>query len=401
MGKRLIYLNTNDGSGILAFGGTNAYFHKQDAPFSAIQQFIDGNKGEFIFTLLSYDLKNQLEDLTSSNENSTDFPLAILWVPEVVVKIVNKEVKYAKGQETSETNQTISDFLAKQTHRSKKQTPIQLTARTSKESYLKNVASLLNEIQYGNIYEVNYCQEFYAREVELIDPVSTYFELNDITQAPFSVYVEFDDFHVFCGSPERYIKKKGDILLSQPIKGTIKRGANYLEDEELIERLKNDPKEIAENVMIVDLVRNDLSRVAKKNSVEVTELCGIYSFKTVHQMISTIQCTVESEVNWSEIIRATFPMGSMTGAPKISAMKIIDEHEDFSRGLYSGSIGYIEPNGNFDMNVVIRAVIHNAKTNYLSCAVGGAITIQSNPLNEYEECFTKVRPILTCLNGES
>ena len=186
----------------------------------------------------------------------------------------------------------------------------------------------------------------------------------------------------------------------QPIKGTIKKGKNKEEDLELVKQLKNDPKEIAENVMIVDLVRNDLSRVAAKNSVEVSELCGIYSFKTVHQMISTIQCSLKDETNWSDIIRATFPMGSMTGAPKISAMNLIDTHEDFSRGIYSGSIGYIDPKGDFDMNVVIRSVYYNSKTNYMSCGVGGAITIQSIPEKEYEECFTKVSSILNCLNGK-
>jgi para-aminobenzoate synthetase component 1 len=196
------------------------------------------------------------------------------------------------------------------------------------------------------------------------------------------------------------MKKTGTRLLSQPIKGTAPRGENAPLDEALKEQLKNDPKERSENIMIVDLVRNDLSRIAKKGSVEVTELCGIHTFETVHQMISTIECEVDEQVQFSAILNASFPMGSMTGAPKVEAMKIIDETEDFKRGLYSGSIGYISPSGDFDFNVVIRSLIYNREKKYLSCAVGGAITILSDPEKEFEECQTKIEKILTGMYAE-
>ena len=207
-----------------------------------------------------------------------------------------------------------------------------------------------------------------------------------------------DDLSIFGGSPERFLKKVGTKLISEPIKGTAKRGLSKIEDDELIKSLVSDPKERAENIMIVDLVRNDLSKIATKNSVQVEELCQIYSFETVHQMISRISCDIKESTSFTEIINATFPMGSMTGVPKIRAMELIEEHESFKRGVYSGSIGYIKPNGDFDFNVVIRSLVYNQKNNYLSCAVGGAITIHSDPEKEYEECLIKVKRILDGMN---
>jgi para-aminobenzoate synthetase component 1 len=204
---------------------------------------------------------------------------------------------------------------------------------------------------------------------------------------------------VLCYSPERYIRKTVTKLISQPIKGTAPRDADAVKDAALAEWLKNDPKERSENVMIVDLVRNDMSCVAVKGTVRVEELCGIHSFETVHQMISTVSCEVGEDVSFTDILRATFPMGSMTGAPKYRSMQLIEEHESFQRGLFSGSIGYIDPNGDFDLNVVIRTVIHNAKNGYLSCGVGSAITIQSDPEKEYEECLVKVKKIMDGVNA--
>jgi para-aminobenzoate synthetase component 1 len=247
---------------------------------------------------------------------------------------------------------------------------------------------------------VNYCQEFYAENVEIEFPLDTYFKLNRITKAPFSTYLQTDHHVVFCGSPERYMKKSGERMLSQPIKGTAPRGINATEDEALKQQLQNDHKERAENIMIVDLVRNDLSRIAKKGTVQVSELCGIHSFETVHQLISTVECDVDKDIRFLDVLKASFPMGSMTGAPKVEAMKIIDETEDFNRGIYSGSIGYISPNGDFDFNVVIRSFIYNREKKYLSCAVGGAITILSDPEKEYEECQTKIQKILNGMYAE-
>ncbi len=393
------YLNSNDGTSLLAFGDGEQLILEAGNPFDQIQSFIDRNEGKFIFTCLSYDLKNDIEDLSSQNFDGVQFPKALLWVPMYVVEIDNSDVEFIQGEVTAEGKSFVQDFLKVQQITEHESYSIQLEPRTSKEEYLAHVAQLKEEIQLGNIYEVNYCQEFFAENVEIPEPLNAYFKLNNITKAPYSAYFNSDDFVLMCGSPELYIGRSGNKLTSSPIKGTSKRGSTSEEDELLKTQLLNDPKERSENVMIVDLVRNDLSKIATKNSVQVDELFGIYTFETVHQMISTISCQVDSATNFTDILKATFPMGSMTGAPKISAMQLIEQHEDFKRGLYSGSIGMIAPNGDFDFNVIIRSLIYNKRTQYLSCSVGGAITINSIPENEYEECNVKVKRILNAMNA--
>ena len=200
-------------------------------------------------------------------------------------------------------------------------------------------------------------------------------------------------------SPERYLKKVGEKVISQPIKGTAKRSFDIEQDAFLKKELKNSAKERSENIMIVDLVRNDLSHTATKGSVVVEELCQVYTFKQVHQMISTIISKVDATVSPVEIIKTTFPMGSMTGAPKVSAMKIIEELEVTKRGLYSGAVGYFTPTGDFDFNVVIRSILYDAKKQYLSFSVGSAITAQSIPENEYEECLLKAKAMFEVLQN--
>jgi len=194
------------------------------------------------------------------------------------------------------------------------------------------------------------------------------------------------------------MKKTGNTIISQPIKGTIKRSVNTQEDEKLKEKLFNDPKERAENVMIVDLVRNDLSRTAKKQSVKVEELYGIYSFKHVHQMISTIKSEIEPETDIVEVIKNAFPMGSMTGAPKVRAMQLIEKFERTKRGLYSGAFGYFSPENDFDFNVVIRSLLYNETKKYVSFTVGGAITSLANAKDEYNECLVKATALINVLN---
>lgn len=200
-------------------------------------------------------------------------------------------------------------------------------------------------------------------------------------------------------SPERYLKKDGETIISQPIKGTAKRSKNILEDDRLKIALSQDTKERSENIMIVDLVRNDLSKTAIKGSVKVEELTKVYTFDQVHQMISTVTSKVEETTHPVDVIKSTFPMGSMTGAPKISAMRIIEDLEASKRGLYSGSVGYFSPTGNFDFNVVIRSILYNKTKKYVSYSVGGAITAKSDPLKEYEECLLKAKAMRTVLEN--
>lgn len=399
MNKTVCYLNSNDGSSILAFGEKARLKITSEKALVALQQFLLEHPNVYLFGYLSYDLKNEMYDLSSDNEDGLEFPTLFFWEPSCVVKIANVNVEFLQGENTAANLLFVSEFLEEQNSQTNTSFGFEFKARTSKETYLTNLVHLKNYIQRGDIYEVNYCQEFYCENATITSPLQVYRKLNQLTKAPFSSYFHFDDFTLFCGSPERFIKKNENRLVSQPIKGTAARNAILALDEQARVDLMKDPKERAENIMIVDLVRNDLSKIALPKSVLVDELCGVYSFENVHQMISTISCEMNAQISFTDILRATFPMGSMTGAPKLKAMEIIEETEDFKRGLYSGSIGYITPNGDFDFNVVIRSLLYNEVNSYLSCAVGSAITIQSNPDAEYEECFTKIKRILDGLHA--
>jgi para-aminobenzoate synthetase component 1 len=276
-------------------------------------------------------------------------------------------------------------------------TEIRIQQRISKENYITKVGKMLEHIQRGDIYEANFCMEFYA-EKAVINPLEIYQKLNAISEAPFSVYFKNENQFLLSASPERYLKKVDSKVISQPIKGTSKRFSESDLDDKSKNDLESNEKERSENIMIVDLVRNDLSRTASKGSVEVEELCGIYSFQQVHQMISTITSQVENTISPVEIVRTTFPMGSMTGAPKISAMNIIENLEETKRGLYSGAVGYFTPNGDFDFNVVIRSILYNSQNQYVSYSVGSAITSLSEPEKEYEECLLKAKAMFAVLS---
>jgi para-aminobenzoate synthetase component 1 len=277
--------------------------------------------------------------------------------------------------------------------------PLNIKLRIQKDEYFNKVNNILQHIHRGDIYEANFCQEFYA-ENSIINPIETYNKLNKISKPPFATFLKMNDKYLMSATPERYLRKTGTTIVSQPIKGTAKRSENKEIDNQLKADLYKDQKEQSENIMIVDLVRNDLSKTATKGSVTVEELCKVYSFKQVHQMISTISSEVEETTHPVDIIKSTFPMGSMTGAPKISAMKIIEQLEETKRGLYSGTVGYFSPQGDFDFNVVIRSILYNETKKYISYSVGGAITAKSDPLNEYEECLIKARAMREVLENE-
>ena len=398
MKKTICFLNSNNNSGIFTFGSEACIYDSSELALAKLQVFLDENKGNYIFGCLNYNLKNEIEQIQCKNDDLLGFPLVNFWVPEYVIKIENGSRNYLKGNKTSESEELLNDFFKQEKKETFLSESIHFSARTNKENYLKNVVKIKSLLQQGEIYELNYCQEYFAENIKINNPFELYFKLNTITKAPFSAFLNTENHQVFCGSPERFLQKKGNKLISQPIKGTAARGNSEKEDLANKETLQNKQKERSENIMIVDLVRNDFSKIAQKNSVTVEELCAIYSFETVHQMISTVSCEVKENTSFTDIIRATFPMGSMTGAPKLNAMKYIDELEDFSRGIYAGSIGYIEPNGDFDFNVIIRSLVFNKEDKYLSCAVGGAITILSEPEEEYAECQTKIGKIINAFN---
>ena len=270
---------------------------------------------------------------------------------------------------------------------------IDVQSALTKEEYISTIEKLRTHILRGDCYEINYCQEFFATGAD-IDALQVYKQLTAISPNPFSCYYKLDDKYVLCASPERYLQKKGNHILSQPIKGTFKRNLeNKAADNDLKKQLQESEKDKSENVMVVDLVRNDLSKVCKEGTVKVDELFGVYSFPQVHQMISTITGELNDNVDLSDILKASFPMGSMTGAPKQRVMELIEQYEKTKRGIYSGAVGYISPNKDFDFNVVIRSILYNATNQYLSYLVGGAITFYSDPEKEYAECLLKAEAI--------
>jgi para-aminobenzoate synthetase component 1 len=366
-----------------------------------LQQFYDSKKG-WLFGYLTYDVKNAIEPLTSSNSDNQAFPLLQFFAPKVVVEKRADCVSFYFDDEyiSEKEARDIVDFCFSTSapQKDEKNEKINIQSKIPKEEYINTVNKLKEHIHKGDIYEINFCQEFFAEKAVLKTPL-IYKKLNEISGAPFSAYCKFQEHYLMCASPERFLQKKSERLISQPIKGTIRRSTDAGEDEELKKELYNNVKERSENVMIVDLVRNDLSRIAKKGSVEVEELFGIYTFKQVHHMISTISCELRETTTFTDIIRSMFPMGSMTGAPKISAMKLIEEHEKTKRGLYSGAVGYISPSGDFDFNVVIRSILYNAKNNYLSFITGSAITEKAEAEKEYEECLLKAKAMFEVLSS--
>jgi len=261
-------------------------------------------------------------------------------------------------------------------------------SRLTKKEYLEKIDSVKKHIQLGDIYEMNFCHEYFAEDCK-IEPLTIFQKLNKISKAPFTAFYKYKQFNLLCASPERFLQRKGNQLISQPIKGTRPRSSELLLDQALIHDLQSHQKDRSEHIMIVDLVRNDLGRIALAGSVQVEELMGLYSFPQVHQLISTIKGSVSEETNFLDILSNTYPMGSMTGAPKISAMQLIDKYEESTRGWYSGSVGYISPSGDFDFNVIIRSLIYNDSTEYLSYQVGGAIVADSDPEEEFAECGVK------------
>lgn len=366
--------------------------------FQDLYQYQSQTK-DWLFGYLSYDLKNDTEALHSNNFDGLDFPDLFFFQPKklFLIKENELEIQYLRlcDDEIDSDFEEILSITTNTHHPSS----ISIKQRISKENYLSKVSKMLEHIHRGDIYEANFCMEFYAENAQ-IEPLEIYQKLNAISEPPFAVYFKNNFQYLLSASPERYLRKEGTKVISQPIKGTARRSYDLEQDEQLKSDLAQNEKERSENIMIVDLVRNDLSHTATKGSVQVEELCQIYTFKQVHQMISTIVSEVENTTSPIEILRTTFPMGSMTGAPKISAMQIIEELEETKRGLYSGAVGYFTPNGNFDFNVVIRSILYNSKNQYLSFSVGSAVTSQAIPENEYEECLLKAKAMFEVLQSK-
>ena len=349
------------------------------------------NENNWFFGVVGYDLKNKFEELSSLNSEIIHTPELLFFVPKIIIGIDREEnVTLIKGA-------LPPNFW----HESEQKHPHRINPEEVpiiKEDYLKKINTIHELIREGEVYELNYCVP-HKFTYEEFSPINFQIALINKSPVPMAAYFSADSLHLCGASMERYLTKKEDKILSQPIKGTIKKGETIEEDHALIASLLNSEKDRAENVMIVDLVRNDLNKICQTSSVKVSELCEIYSYLQVHQMISTVEGKLKPNTSFTDILRATFPMGSMTGAPKIAAMKHIDELESFKRGWYSGSVGYIQPNGDFDFNVVIRSLLCDEDKKILNYCAGGAITIDSNPENEWEEIQVKTKAITEVLNN--
>ena len=364
--------------------------------FEDLHQY-QGQTKDWLFGYLSYDLKNDTEDLHSANFDGLEFPDLYFFQPKKLFLLKGNQLEMHYLRFCDDEMESDFEEIIQSAIYTDLTSEVNIQQRISKEEYVVKVEKMLEHIQRGDIYEANFCMEFFAAN-SVINPLDVFQKLNFLSETPFSVYFKNDSQFLLSASPERYLKKIDTKIISQPIKGTSRRHAEIELDENSKKELETNEKERSENIMIVDLVRNDLSRTACKGSVEVEELCGMYSFKQVHQMISTIVSQVENTISPIEILKTTFPMGSMTGAPKISAMNIIENLEETKRGVYSGAVGYFTPNGDFDFNVVIRSILYNAQNQYVSFSVGSAITSLSDPEKEYEECLLKAKAMFAVLS---
>ncbi len=382
----------------LCAGGAYQSIHANHAnSFETLKKFYDENK-DWIFGYFGYDLKNEIENLSSENTDHIQFSNLMFLVPLELIIVKNDEVRIGCIASDKNVCDKLFNQINKFSSKTKETKPsgkrLELISRISREEYLEKIKNIQQHIVEGDVYELNFCQEFYAEKIKL-NPAEVFDSLCQYSKAPFSCLLRYDDKYLISASPERFLKKENSKIISQPIKGTIKRGRTIDEDERLKNDLLTSEKDRAENIMIVDLVRNDLTKYAKTGTVKVEELCGVYSFEHVHHMVSTVSAELKNDAHIADVIKHAFPMGSMTGAPKVMAMKLIEQYEETKRGLFSGSVGYFSPNGDFDFNVVIRSILYNAASEYLSIQVGSAITYDSIPEDEYEECLIKLEGLKT------
>ncbi len=381
---------------IAAASSINSFTATEDV-WQQLKIFLQENN-DWLFGHVSYDFKNKIEPLQSNHFDAVQFPDIFFFQPEVVISLSEKEVEISSVSISPKKifDEIIQEKITNQSASSN----INTQPRISKEKYLQIIQQLKQHILRGDCYEINFCQEFFAEET-IIDPLNVYHQLTKISPVPFSCFYKLNDKYLLCASPERYIKKTKNNIISQPIKGTFKRDlSNNFQDELLKKQLSKSAKEKSENVMVVDMVRNDLSKICKEATVVVEELFGVYSFPQVHQMISTIRGELQDDIDFADVLNATFPMASMTGAPKRKVMELIEQYEQAKRGIYSGCVGYISPKKDFDFNVVIRSIAYNQSNKYLSYQVGGGITFNSDAEKEYEECLLKAEAIKKVLQNK-
>jgi para-aminobenzoate synthetase component I len=380
---------------MLAAGSRRSLSLQNGQAFEQLRHFYD-EQPSWLFGHFGFGLKEETEQLPAGKKEPIDFGAGFFFEPEILIRLDQHSLQ-VEGADIDAA--AIFAAIASMPEENEKlsSAPLLIQNGMSKTEYTEAIEALLRHIKRGDCYEINFCQPFFASNAT-IDPLHIYRELMKRSPNPFAALYKLHDKYCLCASPERYLKKTGPMLISQPIKGTSQRDhLNTLRDEANKNYLLRSQKEKSENVMVVDLVRNDLSRVCEEGSVSVRELFGVYSFPQVHQMISTIEGTLRKDLHFTEAIQKSFPMGSMTGAPKKKVLELIEQYEPVGRGLFSGSIGYISPQADFDFNVVIRSIFYDAQQQYISFSAGSGITFYSEPEKEYEECLLKAGAIISIL----
>lgn len=356
----------------------------------------DGSPLDWLFGHFSYDLKDELEQLSPRLVAEPGALSSFWFVPRWVVEWRHGAVFLHCDPKHEEEGRALVAALHTPPEHDPAPKPAEWLEHTPREEYLRQATKLLEHIRRGDIYEVNYCTTRIA-QLPGWDPYAAFGKLLERSDAPFAAFHRFGKQFALCASPERFLAFDGDRVVGQPMKGTRPRSADPVEDARIAQELANDPKERSENIMALDVMRNDLSRIAASGTVKVEELCGVHAYAHVHQMVSTVSARMLPKATPLHAVYAAFPMASMTGAPKIRAMQLIDEVEDRTRGLFSGALGYFAPDGTGDLNVVIRTVLYNAETGEASLSAGSALTATCEPEREWDECVLKARSVIEAL----
>lgn len=353
---------------------------------------------DWVFGHVAYDLGDGSGHLRSRHQRDPALPLERWFVPRTVIEWSGGRTLVHLHPAHEEEGSALASVLLQEPRAARNDgRPLgPWVPDTDRGRYLANARRLLRHIQRGDIYEVNYCTRHSARAVDW-DPYAAFGRMLQRSRAPFAAFYREGERFVLCASPERFLAIDGDRVVGEPMKGTRPRSSDPEEDGRLAAELASDAKERAENVMAVDVMRHDLARVAASRSVTVPELCAVRSYPAVHQMVSTVAATLAPGSSAYAALLAAFPMASMTGAPKIRAMELIDEAEDRARGLFSGTFGFFAPDGTADLNVVIRSVFFDRERGTAAIHAGSALTANCDPETEWEECALKARSVMEAI----
>lgn len=371
-----------------------------------LKKFLRENKEEnpYDFPLIaggilyfSYDYGRKFEKIKTRHFKDLDVAEAIIrFYRTFIIEDLDKKeifISYQREEDLLELENFILNFKFEEENLEKNKELANYESNFKKEEYLEAISKMINYIVEGDIYITNMTQRLKVESRK--NPLDVFSYLRKYNPSPFGAYLDYKDFQVISASPERFIKMEDKLIETRPIKGTRKRGRTIEEDKLLKNELLESEKDKSELLMIVDLERNDLHRICELQSVKVTELFEVETYSTVFHLVSTIIGKLKEDLDFVDLIKATFPGGSITGAPKIRAMEIIDELEKSRRNLYTGSLGYISFDGNCDLNIIIRTLVHKDGKYYLG--VGGGITCESDLDFEYEETLQKAKALLEAL----